>query len=596
MLPYFENETSLPYVPDDLSLAQFMLDHRHEIQPERHSIPCLIDSSTSEAISLDQLRRRTDGLAAILQHRYHIGPNSTVLIASPNHVDYPVVIWAVHRLGGIVTCSNPQFTAEELSYQLTTCKPSILVAHSGNLQILLSALKMAGLPTSGRIVLMNDPLPSSSKCDGRGSFASASISSLLREHHGQAGSLPLSRYIMGPGEGREKIAFLGWSSGTTGHPKAVCISHHAIISNIVQMATHNGVTASSRPSPSKPWSPGDVSLGVLPFYHVAGLVIALHLSLFCAMTVVVVPKYDLRHMLRLIERHSISHLFLVPPQAIALSKNSKSFHSDRTPPHIKFILIGAAPVSPHVQQSLTASFPVAQVGQAYGLTEMTTTVAMVSSTQQRPPLGSAGKLLPGIKARVHKADGRLAKCGERGELFVRGPSRALGYYKNYQATEETFLEGWVRTGDEVTISEDNEVFVFDRVKELLKVNGFQVAPAELEGCLLGHPFVDDACVVGIPHPLMGEIPLAYIVPSPSVVARVDDDESKLYHLVSQEITQYVATRTAGYKHLRGGIRFIESIPKSPSGKILRRVLRARLNDHLIQSQFREEKFTVRAKL
>ncbi|EAU85802.2 hypothetical protein CC1G_05019 [Coprinopsis cinerea okayama7 len=479
-------------------------------------------------------RPASESLASTLQYIYGIGSEDVVLIASPNHVDYPVVIWAVHQIGGIVTCTNPQFTAEELSYQIGICKPSLIVVHSGNLKAMLIASSMAGLASNGRVVLMDDAEPF--ECDNRTAPPIfPTLSGLV--HEGAARSAPLVPYTMQQGEAKDKVAFFCWSSGTTGNPKAVAISHYAIMCNIIQMAVHNGLRGHPDQMGSpRSWHPGDIALG-----DVAGLVIALHLSLFSAMSVVVIPKYELRSMVASIQQYSISHLLLVPPQAIALSKHS--FLSDRSvDSHVKYILIGAAPVSPHVQQSLVKLFPRAQIGQAYGLTEMTTTVALVSSCQRRGPLGS-------IKARVLKSDGRLAAHGERGELFVKGPSNALCYYKNPRATRETFFDGWVRTGDEVAISEDNEVYVYDRVK---------VAPAELEGCLLGHPFVDDACVVGVPHPLMGEIPLAYVVPSPSIADWTNDDQ--FYSTISEDISKYVATRKAGYKHLRGGIRFIESIP------------------------------------
>ncbi|KAF8158557.1 hypothetical protein B0H34DRAFT_797926 [Crassisporium funariophilum] len=370
------------------------------------------------------------------------------------------------------------------------------------------------------------------------------------------------------GEGKTRIALLCWSSGTTGKPKAVAIPHRALIANIVQMAAHNQVDRALGHRDNRSYRPGDIALGVLPFYHVAGLVISLHLVVFSAMTLVVVENYNFSNMLNSISRHQISHLYLVPPQAVTFTKDP--LVSQRDCSHVKYVMIGAAPLSGEIQERLTHVFPMAQIGQAYGLTEMTTTLAMVSATQQQGPLGSGGRLLPGTQARVIRQDGSLARYGERGELVVKGPSKALGYFDDIRATEETFVNGWVRTGDEVVMTKDREIFILDRLKEILKVKGFQVSPAELEGCLLTHPDVLDACVVGVPDEYSGELPAAFVVLTASAAERMAR-EAKSATRVS--ISKHIEARKVSYKHLTGGIYFIDSIPKNGSGKILRRVLR-----------------------
>ncbi|RDB15274.1 4-coumarate--CoA ligase-like 7 [Hypsizygus marmoreus] len=558
---------ALPHIPDDLTLARFMLDYQHPFKPIRYGIPCLIEDKTGRQLSIEQLREDTQRLAGTLHHVYHIGENDVVMIFSPNHVDYPTVLWATFKLGGIVSCSNPQFTAAELSNQLMTSKASFVIGHSSNIDTALSAAHLAGL-SSDRVILLDERSPR------KGNLVMPSVQELIHESQYQA--FPFQERMLEPGEGKTKVALLSWSSGTTGKPKAVAISHHALIANVIQMAVHNQVGKAYSPRGSRSFRPGDVAIGVLPFYHVAGLVIGLHFALFCAMSVVVVEKYNILNTLESIVRHRITHLIVVPPQAIDLCKHPAVGSHDLS--LVKYVMIGAAPLSREIQFQLYDVFPDAQIGQAYGLTEMTTTLAMIEGTQKRSPLGSGGRLLPGVEARVIKPDGSLAQCGEQGELIVKGPAAALGYLNDDQATKETFVNGWIRTGDQVSISESNEVFVVDRLKELLKVRGFQVAPAEIEGCLLAHPDITDCCVIGIPDEYSGELPFAYIVLSPDAHERTAFDVSAETEL-KLSIVKYIADRKVSYKQLKGGVQVVDQIPKNGSGKLLRRLLRKRAKEH-----------------
>ncbi|KAG5353218.1 hypothetical protein C0989_009181 [Termitomyces sp. Mn162] len=196
---------------------------------------------------------------------------------------------------------------------------------------------------------------------------------------------------------------------------------------------------------------------------------------------------------------------------------------------------------------------------------------MLPTTQKIGTVGSSGQLLPGMRAKVVKEDGSLAREGEQGELVVTGPSMALQYMNNKAATKETFVDGWVRTGDEVVIR-NGDLFVVDRLKEIIKVRGFQVAPAELEGHLLTHSDVADACVVSVLDDYNGELPFAYVVLS-DIAARRIAGNAKAAVETKATIAKYVADAKVHYKHLKGGVEFIDAIPKNPSGKILRRVLR-----------------------
>ncbi|KAF9474049.1 acetyl-CoA synthetase-like protein [Pholiota conissans] len=578
------SRTPLPHIPDNLTLAQFMLDYQHETQPARNGITCLVDDATGHQISLEMLRSQTEDLANALYTEYGIGEKDTVLLLSPNHINYPVALWAIHKLGGIVTCSNPQFNVAEIVYQLQVSKTTFIIAHSATLEVVLEAAQTVNL-SSNRVVLL-DHVDSGQTI---GIMDIQNIPGLI--YLGGQKTRAFYERTLKAGEGKTKIALLCWSSGTTGKPKAVAVPHRALIANIIQMAAHNEVDKSFGSRDNRSYRPGDVALGVLPFYHNGGLIISLHLVLFCAMTLVVVPRYDFLSMLDSISRNRISHLILVPPQAITFCKHPAVNKYDLK--KIKYVMIGAAPVSREIQEELAQIFPTAQIGQGYGLTEAVCTLSMIGPSQKRGPLGSmvkpfngvirrltssfpagGGQLLPGIQARVIKPDGSPAQYGEHGELVVKSVATALGYFENVEATEETFRNGWVHTGDQVVLTDDQEIFIFDRLKELIKVRGFQVAPAELEGCLLSHPDITEACVVGIPDDYNGEAPLAFVVLT-SVAAQCVARDPHMANRLKESIAKHVEDHKVSYKRLTGGVYFVDNIPRNGSGKIMRRILRER---------------------
>jgi acyl-CoA synthetase (AMP-forming)/AMP-acid ligase II len=317
------------------------------------------------------------------------------------------------------------------------------------------------------------------------------------------------------------------------------------------------------------FQPGDIATAVLPFFHIYGLVVNMHFMILSGVTLVVIERFSFVGFLKSIVRHRVTHLFTVPPQMLLFCKHPAVKNFDLS--HVKLCICGAAPISAELTQQFIQTLPNCSIGQGYGLTETCTTVAFMPPWQKIGTFGSAGELLPGIEARVVKADGQLAGPQESGELVVRGPSMALGYLNNEKASKETFEDGWVHTGDEVIINEKCEVFVVDRLKEIMKVRGFQVAPAELEGHLLDHPDVSDVCVVPIPDEFSGELPLAYIVIHAKTTQRIEGDPQGKEKLKAA-LMEHVARHKVPYKHL-AGVEFVDSVPKNPSGKLLRRVLR-----------------------
>ncbi|KAF7299207.1 hypothetical protein MIND_00869400 [Mycena indigotica] len=565
-------------LPTDVTIPQFMLDpaYTHPLRPPQGDIPCFIEDATGRRVSLGEVRDRTTAVATVLKEKYKIGdgqvgerldPKNDQLVIdankyscaapiisttpsccglSPPSVEYSGMGYFLSRVflaEQVNSGANPSYTASEIEYQLKVTEATFIVAHSSTLTAVLDAAKRTGLPLD-RIALIDAPAKA----------PVVTLSSLVSPV--LARGAPSFSHVgikLKPGEGATRVAMLCMSSGTTGPPKAVAITHAAIVANMVQMRvaclTDN------------PWlDKGDVVLGVLPFFHVAGLVFNLHFMIFSATTLVVIPKFDFLAMLESIVRYR-----LVPPIAVALAKHPVVRKYDLS--GLKFIGCGAAPLTSELQEQLVQLFPQVKTGQAYGLTE-TATILSMTPFHVPSSFGSVGRLIPGVRVRLVKPDGSLAGPNEPGELVVKTPSLSLGYHKNKKATEESFsADGWFRTGDQVVIKDNGEVWVTDRLKELIKVQGFQVSPAELEGLILDHPDVSDTCVVGAPDDRLGEVPLAFVVLTADAEKRAKTDAEA----IKTSIKKLVSDNKIRYKHL-ADVEFVAVIPKNASGKILRRIL------------------------
>ncbi|KAH8992508.1 phenylacetyl-CoA ligase [Lactarius akahatsu] len=555
-----------PFIPDNLTIPQFFFDSDHTLKATRpQGVPFFIEDATGRGIDSREVRKRVDGLANGLSRKWDIKQDEVVCLYAPNHVDYAVVFWALHRLGAISTNSNPAYTLDELSHQLRLTKATTIIVHSQFLKTASEACKEVGLPAE-RIVIID-----------QATFEAphTTVEQLIQD--GLNHNTNFVERKLGEGEARTKIAFLCLSSGTTGPPKAVAIPHYSVIANTLQIRAHNYTVETKANVPTDEWRfrPGDVITGVLPFFHIFGLILNVHVMLYSGMSVVITPKFGWPTFLESVRRHKITHLLVVPPMIVLLCKHPATKDYEAELKNIRLCFSGAAPLSPELASQLEKVLPNASLGQGYGMTETSTAVSMTPVLERVGKPGSAGIAVPGVRFKIVKEDGTLAKLGERGELVVNSPSNALRYWDNPKATAETFLEdGWVRTGDEVEFDTEGNIYVVDRLKELIKVRGFQVAPAELEGHLLSHPDVADVCIVPVPDDFSGELPLAYIVLHPPAAVRAASSTAESDALKA-ELSKYVSDVKVQYKWLKGGVEFIDAVPKNPSGKLLRRVLRER---------------------
>jgi acyl-CoA synthetase (AMP-forming)/AMP-acid ligase II len=338
-----------------------------------------------------------------------------------------------------------------------------------------------------------------------------------------------------------------YSSGTTGLPKGVMLTHRNLVANLCQCEPVLAAEA------------GERLIAVLPFFHIYGLTVLMCAALWRGATLVTMPRFDLEEFLRLLQDQRITRAFVAPPIVLALAKHPMVDKYDLSA--LQLIMSGAAPLDAGLEQVCAERLGVT-VGQGWGLTEISPVGTTVINAPRGPRPGSVGVLLPNTEARVvDPATGADVARGETGELLIRGPQVMKGYLNAPEATADMLdPDGWLHTGDLGRIDEDGYVFVVDRVKELIKYKGLQVAPAELEAVLLAHPAVADAAVVRSPDEEAGEVPKAFVVTSAPVEA--------------EELLAWVAERVAPHKKVRR-LEFVDEIPKAASGKILRRVLMER---------------------
>ncbi|KAK1758515.1 hypothetical protein QBC47DRAFT_374924 [Echria macrotheca] len=549
--------------PDSVPVGEFMRSEiygRCPIAKSRNPFTCGL---TGKTYTTAESYNRSDLIAQALAKIMGWEPNvdlawdKVIAVFSFNTIDYLSVLLAIHRLNGIATPANVAYSASELEHQLRSSGAKAIFTCMPVLETALQAAKAVGIPQD-KVFIMDLPHHATKP-------AFKTVDDLIQLGHSAPKLEPL---IWSKGQGARQPAYLCYSSGTSGLPKAVMISHRNVIANTMQYCIYNQVGR------AKLGVETEVELGLLPFSHIYGLVVVAHAATWRGDEVIVLPKFELTEFLQAIEKFKINHLPLVPPICIRML-SSKDICKKYDLSSVRLLYTGAAPLGKETVSELHKLYPTWHIGQGYGMTESATVVCSTSETDICQ--GTSGSLVPGTRAKIIDADGKeITEYGRAGELFVQSPSVTLGYLNNEKATAEAFVwdeDGrWLRTGDEVMVTkspEGNEhLTIVDRLKELIKVKGHQVAPAELEAHLLAHPAVDDCAVIAVPDDRDGEVPKAFVVTPASMASRKDED-------IAAEINKHVQDHKAHYKWLKGGIEFIDVIPKSPSGKILRRLLRDR---------------------
>lgn len=501
----------------ETDITSFALERAGELGDK----PALIDGPSGRTITYEGLETATRALGAGLGAR-GFGQGDCLAIYMPNLPEYAIAFHGVARAGGRCTTANPLYRSHELEHQLRDSEAKILLTVPPFLDVAKEAAAAAGV----RDVFVVG------EADGARS---------LTELMGDPDAAPEVEIS------DEDLAVLPYSSGTTGLPKGVMLTHRNLVSNLCQVQD------------AFPISADDTLIGVLPFFHIYGQTVIMNQGLYAGATIVTMPRFDLDQFLDLIQEHRVTRAYVVPPIALALAKHPAVESRDLS--SLRTIMSGAAPLGAELAEQVAERID-CKVIQGYGLTETSPVTHVVRPDGENRP-GSIGQALPRTECRVvdPESGGDVAE-GERGELWIRGPQVMAGYLNNPDATAATIdSEGWLHTGDIATCDADGFYSIVDRLKELIKYKGFQVPPAELEALLITHPQVADVAVVGVPDEEAGELPKAYVVAAGEA-------------LDADALMAYVAEQVSPQKQIRL-VERIDEIPKSPSGKILRRVLKER---------------------
>ncbi|KAH7119002.1 4-coumarate-CoA ligase 2 [Dendryphion nanum] len=494
---------------------------------------------TKERLNWLDVKEASTYISTALVKKYGLKEGQTIALFGQNTVWYPVAMFAGLRVGAKISGASPAYNIEEMTFALKTADAKFLMTTPGSIEVAAASAKAAGMPQSN-IFLLEGSLP-----------GYTTIQDLLKtgKSHGLSSQTPA--FKIPPGQTNKDICgFLSFSSGTTGLPKAVMISHQNVIAQCLQIQQITPTTQKK-------------VMAVLPLFHITGLVHQMHLPILLNAEVVMLPQFTMEKMLDIIVEYKLNELLMVPPILIRLVRDPIVDKYDLS--HITRFSCGAAPLSEEIIQLLQKKFPGTGFKQGYGMTES------CSCITAHPPekyaykyAHSGGAIVASTEVRILKDDGTEGGVGESGEVLARGPQVVMGYLNNEKATRETFdEEGWLHTGDLGMIDEEGMIHIQDRIKELIKVKGIGVAPAELEDLLLGHEKVEDVAVLGIRDDYSGELPKAYVVLKQGI---------EVNRRAARELIEFVKEKKVRYKWIRE-IEFCEEIPKSASGKILRRVLR-----------------------
>ncbi|KAI8019024.1 4-coumarate--CoA ligase-like 9 [Camellia lanceoleosa] len=515
-----------PTIP--LSLSSYTLSLLHHSSTST-TTPFLIDFATGRRLLYSDFLRQTKSLSLSLQASFpSLSKNDVALILSPTSLHLPVLYFSLLSLGITISPANPLSTQSELNHLIRLSNPVIAFATTTSSHNLPFSLPLG-------TVLLDSP----------------EFESMISDSVIESDCKP-NRVV---NVNQSDSAAILYSSGTTGRVKGVELTHRNFIALIAgihhqsRIEIEENAAAAAEPA---------VSLMILPLFHVFGFFMMIAAAAM-GETLVLMERFDFEGMLRAVEEYKVNYMSVSPPLVVALAKSEVAAKYDLT--SLRVLGCGGAPLGKEVSQRFTAKFPNVEIVQGYGLTETGGGATGMTGPDESKQYGSVGRLAENMEAKiVDPTTGVALPPGQRGELWLRGPTVMKGYVGDDEATAATLdQEGWLKTGDLCYFDSDGFLYIVDRLKELIKYKAYQVPPVELEQLLQSNPEIADAAVIPYPDEEAGQIPMAFVVRKPGS------------NISEAQIIDFIARQVAPYKKIRR-VAFINSIPKSPAGKILRREL------------------------
>nr|AFZ78520.1 4-coumarate: CoA ligase [Populus tomentosa]APR63560.1 4-coumarate--CoA ligase family protein 3 [Populus tomentosa] len=517
------------YIPKNLPLHSYVLENLSK----HSSKPCLINGANGDVYTYADVELTARRVASGL-NKIGIQQGDVIMLFLPNSPEFVLAFLGASHRGAITTAANPFSTPAELAKHAKASRVKLLITQACYYEKVKDFARESDVK-----VMCVDSAP-----DGCLHF-----SELTQADENEAPQVDISP---------DDVVALPYSSGTTGLPKGVMLTHKGLITSVAQQVDGD--------NPNLYFHSEDVILCVLPMFHIYALNSIMLCGLRVGASILIMPKFEIGTLLGLIEKYKVSIAPVVPPVMLAIARSPDLDKHDLS--SLRMIKSGGAPLGKELEDTVRAKFPQARLGQGYGMTEAGPVLAMCLAFAKEPfdiKPGACGTVVRNAEMKIVDPEtGASLPRNQPGEICIRGDQIMKGYLNDPEATSRTIdKEGWLHTGDIGYIDDDDELFIVDRLKELIKYKGFQVAPAELEALLIAHPEISDAAVVGMKDEDAGEVPVAFAVKSEKSQATED------------EIKQYISKQVIFYKRIKQ-VFFIEAIPKAPSGKILRKNLKEKL--------------------
>ncbi|PIA17650.1 acetyl-CoA synthetase-like protein [Coemansia reversa NRRL 1564] len=544
----FESKLSHIEVPN-VNVADYVLSECKRLSSADHRV--FVDSATDEYVTVDQLIAYTKRFAVALRSKCGIRAGDVVATFANNSIYYPFVAYGIVAAGATCSPANASYTPHELAHQLSNSRCKVIIVGDGLRSTVEQALQLVDHKV-GHILMLDE---SRIGCEDSIFEFMDSMNNTIEKEDDPFSSGQPEDFAVAP-------AYLCYSSGTTGKPKGVVLTHRNMIANAMQINQLKKLDVETTMCQEY-----ETYLGLAPFCHAYGLSYVMHSSVSLGGCIVVMRRYSFDAFLKVVQEYKITFGYLVPPIVCALSKDPRVDSYDLSSMHT--VLSGGAALSPTLIEMTEQRLPGVRVIQGYGMSEMSPAMTMLSTRHRN--LKSIGILLPNSQAKVVDTQGNELGVCEPGELCFKGPNVMLKYLDNPTATRNIFDEnGFLQTGDIGYIDEAGFFYITDRKKEIIKFKGFQVAPSELEGLLAEHPDIEDAAVMAVYDDNQAtEIPKGYFVlKKQSDNRNAVDDNAR-----GQAVVEWLHERVAKFKRLRGGFSIIENIPRSPAGKVIRNSLR-----------------------